>query len=130
MKPGKIIHLLVACILLVSTIGVVINKHYSGGELFSTALFVEAQSCCVTACCHQEPMSDCAEESDYFRLVADYIIPVNSETDFDDIPNYITYSYSGGHLYSIYIDENLTPLVIKPPPKIIDIPILFHSLLI
>ena len=78
MKPGKIIHLIVAFVLLVSTMGVVINKHYSGGELFSTALFVEAESCCSSSCCHSMPMEGCHEELEYHKLEVDFTIPDNS----------------------------------------------------
>ncbi len=45
-----------AFLLLISTVGVTINKHYSGGELYSVALFVHADSCCEVDCncCHDE----------------------------------------------------------------------------
>ncbi|MCF8229043.1 MAG: hypothetical protein K9G58_13300 [Bacteroidales bacterium] len=45
-----------ALLLVLSTIGVTVNKHYSAGELYSVALFGEADSCCEVDCdcCHEE----------------------------------------------------------------------------
>ena len=54
-------------LLLISTAGVSVNKHYSGGELFSTALFVEADSCC------EIPCGCCEESTDFFLVDADYL---------------------------------------------------------
>ena len=133
MNSGKIIRVFIAFVLLVSTIGVVINKHYSGGELFSTSLFVKAKSCCTSSCCHHERAGGCKEESDYYRLVADYVIPeseikLNLHVDnisflsFDLFPNM--------NSSSIVVSSNITLILIKPPPKIPNLPVLYHSLLI
>lgn len=134
MKTGKIVHLLVACILLVSTVGVVVNKHYSGGELFSTAFFVEAESCCSSSCCHEKPMSGCAEEADYYRLIADYVIPENSESPILSVNDFTLIAINIGSLnIGLKSNENIKNLafqIVDPPPIIIDLPILFHSLLI
>jgi hypothetical protein len=43
----KIIYILVSIVFLISFIGVNINNHYSHGKLYSTAIFQEAESCCV-----------------------------------------------------------------------------------
>lgn len=134
MKLGKIIHLFSAFVLLFSTIGVVVNKHYSGGELFSTALFVEAESCCSSSCCHEQPMSGCAEEADYYRLIADYVIPIKSESPILDSNDFKLLAFDIGFLNvglnSNKFVENLALQIVDPPPIIIDLPILFHSLLI
>lgn len=133
MKPGKVIHLFIACVLLVSTIGVVINKHYSGGELFSTALFVEAESCCASSCCHNLHMEGCREEVEYHKLVVDFTIPDNSAS-FSlytmDISLFGINSEFTGILYSETIQNNIALRDRKPPPKIIDLTVLFHSFLI
>lgn len=134
MKLGKILHLFVASILLFSTIGVVINKHYSGGELFSTALFVEAESCCASSCCHEKPVSGCSEEADYYRLVADYIVPENSENNFLDdsfftLPiGYIC--FVNVDLYANPVVENIALHIVDPIPNLLGLPVLYHSLLI
>lgn len=133
MKPGKIIHLIVAFVLLVSTIGVVINKHYSGGELFSTALFVDAESCCSSSCCHSMPMEGCHEELEYHKLEVDFTIPDNSTSlTFStlDISLFLINPKFTGELYSDVIQNNIAFRDLKPPPKITDLTVLFHSLLI
>ncbi|MCF8235669.1 MAG: hypothetical protein K9G67_12220 [Bacteroidales bacterium] len=65
MKKGFSIGLTV--FMVVATIGVTVNKHYSGGELYSVSLFGEADSCC------EIPCDCCHEESETHQLKADYI---------------------------------------------------------
>jgi hypothetical protein len=133
MKFGKIIHLFVATVLLISTIGVVINKHYSGDELFSTALFVHAKSCCESSCCHSKPMKGCHEEVEYHKLDVDFTIPDKSASlNFValDISLFLVNSKFTGNLFSEAIQNNIEFLDIRPPPKITDLTVLFHSLLI
>ena len=67
MQLKKFSHIILILLLLVSTAGVTINKHYSGGDLFSTALFVEADSCC------EIPCGCCDESSDTFKIEAEYL---------------------------------------------------------
>lgn len=52
----KISHILFAVLMLVSTMGLTISKHYCGGNLKSVSIVTEAQSCCdiPTGCCHNE----------------------------------------------------------------------------
>lgn len=133
MKFSKIIHLFVAFVLLVTTIGVVINKHYSGGELFSTALFVEAESCCASSCCHTFPMEGCREEFEYHILDLDFTIP-DKAASFSlhtlDISLFFINANFTSNLYSDVIQNNKAFQDIKPPPKIDDLTVLFHSFLI
>lgn len=68
MRITKFGHIIMILLLLISTAGVSINKHYSGGELFSTALFVEAESCCETPC------GCCDEKSERIKVEADYLV--------------------------------------------------------
>ena len=133
MKPGKIIHLFIACILLISTIGVVINKHYSGGELFSTALFVEAESCCASSCCHSLPMEGCREELEYYKLDVDFTVPDNSASLHSITLNLSLFLINTEFTNNLYWDafhKNIALHDRKPPPKITDLTVLFHSFLI
>ncbi|MDZ7742486.1 MAG: hypothetical protein U5Q03_12240 [Bacteroidota bacterium] len=52
----RILSIGLAFLLVFSTIGVTINKHFSDGELYSVALFTDADSCCAVDCncCHEE----------------------------------------------------------------------------
>ncbi|NOU60804.1 HYC_CC_PP family protein [Marinifilum caeruleilacunae] len=67
MKTKKFVHITMVFLLLISTAGVSINKHYSGGEIFSTAFFIEADSCCETPC------ACCNESTDFIQVDADYL---------------------------------------------------------
>ena len=51
--------------------GITLNKHYSNGELFSVALFGEAESCC------EVPCNCCDNESEVIQFTADYLLSVN-----------------------------------------------------
>lgn len=67
MQRKKITHIIMVFLLLVSTAGVTVNKHYSGGELFATAFFVDADTCCETPC------GCCNESTDLLKIDADYL---------------------------------------------------------
>lgn len=62
----KAIHIVLSSILLISTIGVTVSKHYSGAQLYSVALFGEADSCCEGSC------DCCSDEISYYHLEGDY----------------------------------------------------------
>lgn len=67
----KILHISFAFVFTVLTVGITINKHYSGGELFSVALYGEADSCC------DEPCECCDDESNTIQFIADYLSSSN-----------------------------------------------------
>lgn len=52
----KILHITVAILLLISTLGITINKHFCGNRLISASIFSEPNSCCKGNCgnCHHE----------------------------------------------------------------------------
>ena len=70
MRIKRLRHIIMILLLLISTAGVSINKHYSGGELFSTALFIEAEGCCETPC------GCCDESNEFVQVKADYLSSV------------------------------------------------------
>lgn len=57
-------------ILLISTTGVSLSKHYSGGILYSVSVIGDAESCC------EIPCDCCNDETDFFVLNVDYIISI------------------------------------------------------
>ena len=67
-KTGNII---LALLVLCTTTGVVVNQHYSDGELYSSSAYTDPVSCCDSE--EEENTSTCHEESkvykvkDYFR---------------------------------------------------------------
>jgi hypothetical protein len=58
-------HIILSIILLVSTIGLVVSKHYCNEELVSVSFYDISDSCCDdNSCCH--------EESETYQLKVDY----------------------------------------------------------
>jgi len=62
----KTIYILFALTFTVITLGFIVNKHYSGGKLFSVAFFGEPDSCCEGTC------ECCDEETVIVQFHADY----------------------------------------------------------
>lgn len=60
-------HIIFTALLLIFTIGITISKHYSKGELFSVALFGDAESCC------ENPCDCCSDETETYQLDVDYL---------------------------------------------------------
>lgn len=51
----KFSHIILSVLLLVSTMGVAISRHYCDGLFISTSVFHESKSCCGDSdCCHNE----------------------------------------------------------------------------
>jgi len=76
----KVTHILVACLILVSTTGFTINLHYCHNQIYDLALFNPAHSCCGTATqghCHSTGeianMNHCQDESIVVESVEDYV---------------------------------------------------------
>ena len=76
----KVIHIIVACFILVSTTGFTINLHYCHDQIYDLALFSPAHSCCETANqghCHSTGdlanMNHCEDESIVVESTDDYV---------------------------------------------------------
>lgn len=63
----KAIHIILSILLLISTTGITISKHYSGGNLFSIAFWADAEKCC------EIPCDCCSDEVSFFYLDTDYL---------------------------------------------------------
>jgi hypothetical protein len=68
----KTSHIIFSAMLLFATVGVAISKHYCSGNLVSTSIFTEAESCCDDDDC-------CKNETDFFKLDEDYSLVAVSE---------------------------------------------------
>ncbi len=81
-KAGNI---LLALLVLCTTTGLVVSKHYSDGELYSVAIYNDAESCCDS---EDSSMDSCHDVSavykvkDYFRTSASVTIQVQFNTIF------------------------------------------------
>ena len=76
----KVIHIIVACFILVSTTGFTINLHYCHKQIYDLAIFTPAHSCCETTTqghCHSTGdianKNHCEDESIIVESVDDYI---------------------------------------------------------
>ncbi|GET25833.1 hypothetical protein [Prolixibacter sp. NT017] len=63
-------HILTALILLTSTFGVTINKHYSHGRLFDVEVYANAQSCCTP---EHHDMNGCADTHEHYQVASDFL---------------------------------------------------------
>jgi len=79
-KTGNII---LALLVLCTTTGIVVNQHYSGGELYSSSAYSDPVSCCDSE--EEEKTTNCHEESKVYR-VKDYFRASSSVT----IQTYLT----------------------------------------
>ena len=113
----RLVSLLLLCILLLSTFGFSINKHFCGGTLVSTQLIftVNEDSCCGD----QEPETGCcSDESTFIQLDNTYTLQKNNveKNTYRFLASFIT-------LFSIE-KPSLTDVVLRnrfpdSPPKII-----------
>ena len=60
-------HIILSLLLLLSTTELAVSKHYCGGELISTSVFTEADSCCDSGDC-------CKNETEVFQLDEDFSV--------------------------------------------------------
>lgn len=106
-------HIILSLLLLISTSGLAISKHYCGGELISTSVFTEADSCCDSDDC-------CKNETELIQLDVDYsvsstvVVPESAQVDL------LAFSLV---VFNLSIEENTTTheFVLSdspPPPKI------------
>ena len=76
----KVMHIIVACFILISTTGFTINLHYCHNQIYDLALFAPAHSCCETPTqghCHSTGdmanMNHCEDESIIVESIDDYV---------------------------------------------------------
>jgi len=65
----KISHIISAILLLVSSMGLAVSKHYCHGEFVSVSIFHEADSCCDMPGC-------CTNENHFYQVKEDFSSPV------------------------------------------------------
>ena len=75
----KITHIIIVVLLLVTTMGMTIDKHYCGTRLVSVSILNEIESCCdiTDDCCHND--------SESYKLSVDYAYS-QINTDFNPVP--------------------------------------------
>lgn len=79
----KVIYVLMSLVLLISTTGLTVDKHYCGDNLVSVSFFGHAGSC------GDMDGSCCRQDTDTYKLTLDYTTPVFNltfEQDYDQMP--------------------------------------------
>jgi hypothetical protein len=109
----KFSHITLSAILLVSTIGMAVSKHYCSGTLVSVSLFKVSDSCCGDAdCCHNE--------NHYYNVKDDFSIPqisnvpVLAEVDIlghDLLNELLTTNYESNNTILTFTDSPPPPLI-------------------
>ncbi len=111
----KVSNIFVTFLLLVSTTGFSISKHYCGNELVFIKLIGEAKSCCESGTC-------CHTDSEIVQLRGDFVNAA-TEVNFDNnlVINIIQFQLQSRFI-SIEIENRILPLIrfeSPPPPKIL-----------
>jgi len=89
----KVSHSILSALLLFSTIGMVVSKHYCGTTLVSIAVDKEADSCCGDAdCCHNE--------NQYYNLEEDFSVP-----QISNVPVLAEFDIIGFELMNEFLTE-------------------------
>jgi len=105
----KFSHIILSVLLLVSTMGLAISKHYCGGSLISTSFFHEAESCCGDSdCCQNEP--NFYQVDDDFSLASISEIPLVTEVDL------MGFTFILKTVNENLVDEEQKFLVAETPP--------------
>jgi hypothetical protein len=99
-KTGNII---LALLILCTTTGIVVNKHFSDGELYSVSLYGEAESCCGG---DFDSMNTCHDESAVYQ-VKDYFRTSTSFSIQGQLIYYIHFNHSD-ELFQIQRKENIS----------------------
>ena len=111
----KVSHIILSSLLLISSIGMVVSKHYCGTTLVSIAVDKEADSCCGDAdCCHNE--------NQYYNLEEDFSVPqisnvpVLAEFDilgFELMNEFLTETHESKNTFPAFTDLPNPPTIQK-----------------
>ena len=140
----RILHLLIAALVFISTIGVTVNRHYCQKQLRSTGLWWMPKSCHETAdvnsklpsCPFHAKKSDddkrkcCSEESDYVKSEINQDIISNDFSLSAPIPDFTFSSFVVEIHVSAFIKVDYDIFCFHPPPDRVSRQILYQSFLI
>jgi hypothetical protein len=109
----KASHIFLSALLLISTMGMAVSKHYCGKNLVSVSFYGEADSCCGDSdCCHNENQN--FQIKDDFSAPHISNIPALAEFDifeFELLNDFFTDTYKSKNTIQVFSDS-------PPPPKI------------
>jgi hypothetical protein len=109
----KTIHIVIAFILITGTSGIVVNKHFSHGELFSTSVYGKAQSCCTD----KEMCSCCSTETEVYQVKDNFTLSSVEIPDVACLESLPAYINQDGILKQQQITAASIPLIqVHSPP--------------
>ena len=108
-------HIILSVLLLISSIGMVVSKHYCGTTLVSVHLDKEADSCCGEGadCCHNE--------NEFFQIKDDYVAIAN-QISFENSVVLDVLFYQAIHFSMSAVTDNTDVFIAfneSPPPPLI-----------
>lgn len=105
----KFSHIILSTVLLISTMGMVVSKHFCGDSFVSTAVFHQAKSCCEDSdCCHNE--------NSFYQVEHDFSSPVVISTPVLAELDILGHDLIEAGLLLFTDTENTTPLYADTPP--------------
>ncbi|MCT4644978.1 MAG: hypothetical protein N4A74_08335 [Carboxylicivirga sp.] len=114
----KISHILMVIVLLITTTGMTVSKHYCSESLVNVNIFSEAKSCCEggcsTDCCHNE--------SERYELNEEFVLAI-SNIEFQEVIIELILPF----IQSFVINEveiqnfELSNFNAPPPPGVLDL---------
>jgi hypothetical protein len=105
----KFSHIILSSLLLVSTMGVVVSKHFCEGTFESVSVFHAADSCCdMDGCCHNEDQ--------FFKVKDDFSAPVVFSAPMLAELDILGFSLFDADLLLSLETENPNPLYADSPP--------------
>ncbi len=121
----KVFAFFMPCLLVVSTMGIAINKHYCGGKLAGVSLYVAATCGCNSAM----SAKCCSQEQEFYQLDEDYsLVAFDYPFETDQVAVVVTYLKTAATDPDHPIAADY--LNYKPPLIKRNIPVLVQSFLI
>lgn len=106
-------HIIFSTLLLFTTVGLTISKHYCSGDLITASIFGEAESCCGDSdCCHNE--TEVYQLQEDYSLVSVAEVPQSAEFELLNFA-ILVYNFSVTENEKI---EEFFEFDLPPPPKI------------
>ena len=99
---NKVINIITVCMLLVSTTGFSISRHYCGEALIDVAVNKQAEACCSNPDC-------CDTETDYYQLDDDFLGSVTASVKPEQVISVDLFA----SVFSFQIEKNLIDQLIS-----------------
>lgn len=117
--------LLLMLVLIGTTSGISVYKHYCGDLLEEISIFIQSNPCSdeggEAACSAGKEMNCCDNETEYYQLEVDLVKTSQHQINFRITPQIILFGLAQNHLF--FIEESKSLNYLELPPIISDIPL-------